>query len=156
MNNKDFNSWYMADMEKRVNAGLQKDFDIRSVDPKNVEVLNEVIRRTQAKIVISSSWRHGWSLDEIKEALVRSSFQFPELIIGITPRHGDYRCRGREIKEWIEANGPIQHFVILDDDSDMAPIRRHLVQTSFETGLTEKHLKRILNRLTSEKWLLKD
>lgn len=50
-------------------------------------------------------------------------------------------ARGLEIDDWLSKNlyAGETRFVILDDESDMAHLIDHLVQTNMETGLTEAH-----------------
>ncbi len=106
--------------------------------------VNEILAHTGAKVVISSSWRHGWTLERLREILAAAGFVGE--VIDITPRYG--ASRGHEIKEWLvdhdEGHDP---YVILDDDSDMGPLMSKLVKTSFETGLLDLHVEEAIERL---------
>jgi len=94
------------------------------IDPDSVANLNILIKDTDAKVVLSSTWRHDgipYCLDVLKY------HGFNGEIIDVTPnlRGNDY-VRGNEILKWIRDNhklvGPYYNFteyVILDDDSDM-------------------------------------
>ena len=105
-----------------------KDYKIKhpysEIDPKCVANLNNLCKETDAKIVISSTWRNS-GLDYCKDVLVYHGFKGE--IIGITPNCRYEMClRGNEIHQWIDDNremvGPYYNFteyVILDDDSDM-------------------------------------
>lgn len=94
------------------------------IDPKCVENLNILCKDTDAKVVISSTWRHS-GLEYCKDALEFHGFHGE--IIDITPFSKCNMClRGNEILQWIRDNhklvGPYHNFteyVILDDDSDM-------------------------------------
>ena len=61
--------------------------------------------------------------------------------------------RGLEIDAWIkrytEDREPIESFVILDDDADMAHLIPFLIQTPFEVGLTESDADRAIAMLTT-------
>ena len=79
-----------------------------------VENLEMIIRKTGAKIVISSTWRLS-GLIIMKEMWEKRNL--PGEVIDITPFHED-RVRGNEIQEWINQYNPT-NYVIIDDDSDI-------------------------------------
>ena len=110
--------------------------------PECITALNKITEETGADIVVSSTWRVSFKLDELiyilKSAGIKGS------IIGQTPivRFSGGR-RGDEIYSWIydastEIGKKIEHFVILDDNSDMDPVMDHLVQCKPDIGLTEE------------------
>lgn len=122
------------------------DFGIAQIDPMAVERLNRLVRATKAKIVISSTWRHIWSLSELKSMLSKLDFQFPQNIIDRTPVGES--SRGQEIQEWLDLDPerervnprhePVESFVILDDDNDMLPQQQdRFVHTNPQIGLTD-------------------
>lgn len=95
----------------------------RWFDPRCIELLNRLVRETNAKIVISSSWRLGSSLEDLTNKL--KSVGLVADIIAKTPklefeRVGKTVPRGNEIAYWMEfTKNKIESYVILDDDSDM-------------------------------------
>lgn len=101
--------------------------------------LNKLCVVTGAKIVISSTWRYGSTLEEIKECLVNSGL-LPEInLIGFTPdlRGNINFCRGDEINQYLRENfcqNDKVSFVILDDDCDMGDLIDHLIQCDVNTG----------------------
>ena len=107
-------------------------------DPKSVEALNEILRRTGALIVISSSWRCYWPLQELVEGLDRAGV-LPGRVVGKTP---ELRTpRGEEVDAWLKAAPfPVAAFVILDDMDDMVMHQGRLVLTRFDDGLTLDHV----------------
>jgi len=114
------------------------------MDPKAVSRLNTILRVTEAKVVISSSWRHGWALEEMQ--LILKNAGFVGEILGYTPQYG--HNRGHEIEQWIEAHDEGHDpFVILDDDSDMGPLMKYLVKTQFAHGLLDEHVEEAIRRL---------
>jgi hypothetical protein len=129
------------------------------IDPKAVALLNEIIVRTDCKIVLSSSWRINNTVEEMSAILRVHGFEGE--IIDATPRTfqiepgGRWSCRGEEIKRWIdEADLPEDEevwFVILDDSSDMGPVGHALVRTSWEKGLEVSHVEIAVYHL-NEKW----
>jgi hypothetical protein len=115
------------------------------VDPESVRLLNWLVDATQAKVVVSSTWRILHTIEELRDTLDRAGFLGE--IIGVTPGGGG--TRGPQIQQWIDDNAFVGPFVILDDDSDMLHLLDKLVKTKFETGLEVSHVKKaieILNR----------
>lgn len=134
--------------------GLSRPTKSRSggmLDPGPVKILNEIIEKTGASIVISSSWRIGRTLDKLKEDLAEGGVNCSTMI-DFTPRRNDAK-RGLEIQEWLNHHYFItktqpEKMVILDDEiSDMGPFKHLVVQSNMETGLTEVHLARVLEML---------
>jgi hypothetical protein len=106
-----------------------------SGDPKCVAALNRITTITDAKIVVSSTWRIQ-GLKAVKVNLM--DWGVIAEIIDITPRLRDDNCtRGDEIKQWLKENHNVSRFVILDDDTDMSDLREHLVKCDTYEGLTQ-------------------
>lgn len=118
------------------------------IDPFLVAIFNRIIFATDAKIVISSSWRHSKDgLDEIRKKVM--SF------IGITPTlplsgGAETMERGKEIQTWIERHPEIkiEKYAILDDNSDFLP-NQPLFQTTWEKGLTEEIASKVIDYLNN-------
>ena len=111
--------------------------------------LNDIIKETGAKVVISSAWRSAGSVNWFQE--VFESYGFEGEVIDKTPVL--YKERGIEIQKWLDDNKclNIESFVILDDDSDMLHLLRYLVKTENEYGLRRKHIKKAVKVLNNEK-----
>ena len=90
------------------------EYDIAAVqvdwDPDSVANLKTICNETGAKIVISSSWRQGKTLDMLK--LLFRIHDLDHFIIDMTPRLGP---RVQEIEAWLAENPQVQRFLILDD-----------------------------------------
>lgn len=92
-----------------------------------VNNLKRLIEQTNAKIVITSSWR--WSgLEFMQNMWIARGY--PGEVIDITPydfilvRLGLFKNengikRGHEIKHWLDTHTDVENYVILDDDRDM-------------------------------------
>jgi hypothetical protein len=118
----------------------------KELNEKAVAVLNEIICRSGAKVVISSSWRLAFSLSEIRGVLVRAGFEGE--IYGKTPRRTTYPARrGNEIQDFLNLHPYITEFVILDDDADMEHLLPKLVNTSWSRGLLPEHVAPALKHL---------
>ena len=88
--------------------GWQGAGEARALNPENIAHLNRIVSVTSARVVISSSWRHGRPLARLGEMLVERGFQGTAL--GRTPDHVPcmdplskrmHGCRGDEIQAWL-------------------------------------------------------
>ena len=117
--------------------------------PYHVKQLNKIIELTNAKVVISSTWRIGKSISELRHILLLADFKGN--LVDTTPildKSDPDIIRGMEIRAWLDLHPDIRKFVILDEDSDMGNLTPHLVQTTFEWGLTEEHIDKAVKILT--------
>ena len=117
------------------------------LDPEAVAHLRWLLDRSRADVVLSSSWRHVLEPEAVAVMLRERGLGADWLgFVGETPR--DVRGRGREIHAWLVANKAIaRRFAVLDDDSDMSPVKRRSVQTTNERGLRREHAERVLKML---------
>jgi len=124
--------------------------DLRSIDPALVGLLNDLLNRTGAKVVVSSTWRKTYTVASLQRLL--GYFGFSGEVIGRTPwglpriHSGPYATssplRGHEIQHWIDSQPePPSSFAILDDDTDMAHLRDRLVRTDIAVGLTRENVE---------------
>jgi hypothetical protein len=107
------------------------------------------------KIVVSSTWRLGREVSELKALLGHIGVP-EEVVIGKTPClppvDGHSAKRGNEIQKWIDSwNGlgsltPVDEFVIVDDDADMEHLLGNLVQTDHCVGLDFRKAWEIIKR----------
>lgn len=111
------------------------------IDPQAVSYLNAMTNATEAKIVVTSTWRRY--CDVIK--LLEDAGVTGE-IIGCTP-YIDGASRGSEIEEWLSYQ-EVDKFVILDDDADMDDLMPFLIPTEWATGLELWHVKEVIDRLS--------
>jgi len=128
-------------------AGLEEHQDEEAhtremIDPAAVALLNHLVEKSGAEIVISSSWRIAYSMSEIGHALYANGFRHRLAIIGkTTTSDGE---RGSQIQEWLESAGEPVTFAILDDSDDMGVHRPRLVRTDWERGLEQHHVEQAL------------
>jgi len=133
--------------EGRLNA---KDHPYSEICQERVSWLNGLCESVDAKVVISSTWRHS-GIDYCKDVLTKCGATFD--IIDITPSiRFKGSVRGNEIKAWIEDNYVLLNkhshefhtYAIIDDDSDMLLWQReHFFQTDSYSGLTPNTCHRI-------------
>lgn len=134
------NDWYIRTRGKNKK-------DEGDIDPQAVSYLNEIIKNTSAKIVMSSSWRTDF---ENSCNLLYEKGLISNSIIGKTPsfvyqcQDDDIReslCRGNEIKYYIDKNN-VTSYVILDDDKDMLLCQKdNFIPIDFMHGLSKHHVE---------------
>ena len=108
-----------------------------------VGMILDLCIRTDAHIVISSSWRYGDHKALAFELAKKTRRpEFETLTIGETPRGHDGH-RGKEIEAWILENVDPEEFfeyVIIDDDDDMLEHQmENFVNTTFMEGFLYSH-----------------
>lgn len=117
-----------------------------------VNNLNHITAMTEARIVVSSSWRFI-GVDNLK--LKFRDWGITGRIYDVTPDLSEERngvavakSRSDEITAWLLAvEGPVTSIVILDDDDVDDVLRAFLVRTDFDNGLTEWDAKRAIEIL---------
>ncbi len=102
------------------------------LDPGCIQVLNEIVARGGADVVISSTWRHGKTVAELQTIL--ESQGFTGCVLDKTPTGAPGAGREAEIAAWL-ADHAVAGYVIIDDHVDMGELRAHLVQTHPAHGL---------------------
>jgi hypothetical protein len=110
-----------------------------------MRILEEV---PNTRIVVSSSWRHGRSVEELRNILQKNGI-VSEYVIDKTPDLKG-QIRGKEIAAWLESYKgfeKIEEFVIIDDDEDMGILKKHLVKTDGYEGLMWSKMKKVMKML---------
>jgi hypothetical protein len=118
------------------------------LDPKAIERLNQIVKRTGCDVVISSSWRYGHTKEELEKILKECGYT--GTICDVTPLCWDGATRGREIQIWIasQTEKP-KHICILDDYADMDHLADKLVRTTWAHGLQDVHIELCVKKLTT-------
>jgi hypothetical protein len=114
------------------------------LDPACVQVLNEIVARCSADVVVSSTWRHGKTVAELQEILDAQGFA--GRVLDKTPSDLPAPDRGREIAAWL-AEHDVADYVIIDDHVIMGELRTHLVQTHPAHGLRPADAQRAIAML---------
>lgn len=120
--------------------------------PRCVDLLNEILIETDAKIVLTSSWRYMVH----KEAMTVKGFEYLLQSHGIVPRligitmldedtppyyDAENWCRSQQVQIWLNENKElnIENFVVMDDfDISFDGLNGRFIQTNAETGMTGK------------------
>jgi hypothetical protein len=135
------------------------------LDPVLMDRLGNILGRTGAWIVISSSWRCGnvpetieFMTDYDNPRVGSNPFPFTDRIVGITPILYSVidddidrpATRGEEINAYLKAH-LCDNYVILDDCDEMLGDQRpHLVLVNDEIGLTDNDVEKAVSILNQE------
>jgi len=134
-----------------------------------IDNLERLINETDAKIVISSTWRFS-GLESMQN--MWKDRNLPGEVIDITPDCADivesdsndtefYDLveRGHEINEWLKKHPEVEKYVILDDDNDMLKSQQEFFVRTVNNdhpdaidigyGLTKKCTDRAINILNT-------
>jgi hypothetical protein len=143
--------------------GVITTYDSRwNIDVEKLKLINKIIQQTNAKIVVTSSWKHGSkNVEEFKEKIYTKRdtnekkenpifAKFFEQIYDITDGCG---YRGDEVEKYINEHKQfIENYVILDDDDDFKKEQLfNFVQTDTYEGITEREVKLCVNILNNKK-----
>ena len=102
------------------------------LDPACIQVLNQIVARGGADVVVSSTWRYGKTVAELQAILATQGFT--GRVLDRTPTGVPGADRGEEIAAWL-AEHAVAGYVIIDDHADMGSLRTRLVQTHPAHGL---------------------
>jgi hypothetical protein len=102
------------------------------LDPGCIQVLNEIVVRGGADVVVSSTWRYGKTIGELQAMLDAEGFT--GRVLDKTPTGAPGAGRGEEIASWLAAHA-VAGYVIIDDHADMGDLHARLVQTQPSHGL---------------------
>jgi flagellin-specific chaperone FliS len=128
---------------------MRKNHNISTIDfdPEALKNLSKIVIETNAKLVISSSWRvHQntdtplWNalIDNLKKCnLEKEIFDITEVHGGIIKR----QPRWKEISNWLLKSKEldISSYVILDDEWDMDFLSMNFVRCSSSVGISDKN-----------------
>lgn len=132
-------------------------------DVEKIELLKEIVDKTDAKIVVTSSWKRGFTeVDNFIKSFYNKPRNkdlknitifdwFANSIYDITDNNGSWR--GDEIQRWIDKhNEEIESYVILDDDSDFRDNQLfNFVQTDTYEGITSREVKLCIKILNNKR-----
>ena len=134
------------------------------IDQRKMLHLRRIVDETQAKIVLSSSWRKWWNTEGAQADSVGCYLQqifrtFDLQIYDKIPVISN-ASRGEEVWVWMRGKYYIEEYVILDDRSDLGwnrELQMHFIQTSdAEEGLTDALADAAIRVLNGELREIKD
>ena len=121
------------------------------LDHEAVERVNRICEATGACVVVSSTWRYGRTLAQLRGLLEGKGFT--GTVLGCTPRMSS-AARGEEIQAWLDSAPDygldVTRFVIIDDNRDMLHLTDRLVETLADVGLQDRHVDDAIRMLREE------
>lgn len=136
----------------------EKATDSGNIDPSRLELVKEIIEKTEARIVLSSTWREHWEKDptlcdgdgtEINRIFAEHGL----IIFDKTPVLPRNSSRAAEIGAWLEEHPDVTVYAILDDETFgwTEELTSHWVKTNHRIGygLEETHVARVIELLNA-------
>lgn len=124
----------------------QKDDDnlyCAAPNPVSVNLVQRLLNHSDVECVVSSSWRIGRTLEEVKNIMIESfGFTNVDSVIDMTPNSG--KKRGYDIQEYLQ-NNPTKDYCIIDDDKDFLDNQlANFVKIDCDIGFTYKDYAKTL------------
>ena len=120
----------------------------------NTQWLKKLYTSQPTTIVISSSWRKLYTMDELK-AIFKANGLKESLIFSVTPY--SYYSRGLEIKEWIKKHTivTVNHDTMLIIDDTVHDIYKefdkiNIIRVDSKVGFNEKCYKEALSKIQKQ------
>ena len=125
----------------------------RVIEEDKIVLLEEIVERTKAEIVLISSWRENWykgktekgRQDEVANYLDNKLAQFNlEVFDKVYNGFNRAGC----ISMWLLTHREVDSFVIIDDDADnymRYGFADRYVQSNNKTGLTKEMAERVIS-----------
>jgi len=111
--------------------------------PPKVQLLRIICEKTNAKIVISSSWRITYSLNEIKIILERGGLK--KIDVRDVTVFSETEFRGDEVEEWVKKNNPDKYIILDDQDNFHNYQKKFFVKINPEKGLVKENAIEAIN-----------
>lgn len=124
------------------------------LDRKAIAIFNELVKRSGAEVVLSSTWRGKYSPEEMTKMLKDrgAEFEIKEATPVLFGKINSRIPRGKEIAHYLKMlEKQPEAFVILDDHDDMLHLKSNLIQTSMKTGITQDDVEKALKILNGDK-----
>ena len=125
-----------------------------AIDPSRMALLRKIVFTTDARIVLSTSWRRHWSIipwmcNETGQEINRVFENSNLYIYDKTPERNNNRYE--EITQWLRGHSQVKNFVVLDDEPfEEGLLRDHFILTSrLRRGLDEDDVKKAIEMLTT-------
>ncbi len=124
------------------------------IDTTRLLLVKKIIDATNAKIVLSTSWREHWDKDTDKCDDIGKNINdiFAQCGLNIFEKTAFLdRSREKEIEQWLKNHNDTENFVVLDDRFlDSAVLRNHFVKTNnYRDGIDEDNVKQAIEILNA-------
>lgn len=106
---------------------------------KAIKAIDRIISKSNADIVLTTSHKSKYSLEEWKNIFKRRNINVNK--ITRLPENINHLSRKDELLSWFTANNTDDNFIIIDDDKSLNALpnflKDKLIQTSASVGLTD-------------------
>ena len=113
-------------------------------DKEAINVLNEIIEKTNAEIVVSSDWKLWVKLEEMKQFYLKQNIKEPISYTKYFNNGVNAEKRANEINIWLEEHKEVTNWVAIDD----LDMRSYLTNFAWiyekEQGIKQKGIKEII------------
>lgn len=116
-------------------------------DPHAVANLQKIVEATDARIVISSSWRYIHKLGSLR--MMWEVRGLPSRIHDVIPNGATYISRGEDIDWYLEKHGRPNYVIIDDIDDFFASQHNHYVETTPVVGISTTDVQKAIEILSS-------
>lgn len=116
---------YTKDNPRPLNSEVPIEFRFDDFDKKSVKILNEILEKTDAEIVVSSDWRFHCTLEQMQELYkIKGIKKIPIAFTTSTlPKDTKihnwqtepHETRSLEILQWLSEHPEVTHWVAVDD-----------------------------------------
>lgn len=123
------------------------------VDDIFIKRIKQIVDATDAKIVLSSTWREEWektneaynsaSFNELRDKFLEFGMTFYDKTRSFTAK------RWKEIELFIDEHPEIAQFVIIDDFENMENFEDHFVKTIGHLGIQDENVAEAIRILNS-------
>lgn len=124
--------------------GYPKPTDVTTWDKFDrvaIDLLRAAIIKTNAKIVLSSSWRESVSIPTLEYCLGIKILDTTRIAI-------EDDMRGNQIADWLQSNPDVTRYAVLDDEDNLtAEQMDRLCRTSKRNGFLLGHYEELLELL---------
>lgn len=132
--------WWSEKLKQPIPTNLfERRFSLESVS-----IINQITRLTKSKIVITSTWRTYYNLEELKKQLLSRGLIN---VIDVTPI---LENRGIEIQYWLDTN-KVNNYVVIDDNiKDIIPHlnSNKIIKCDPSIGLSQKEFDKAIDILS--------
>lgn len=123
---------------------------------KAARSLNRIISNSSADIVLTTSHKHKYTLNEWNNIFRRRNINVNK--ISRLPKNTRHLNRKEELMHWFNGNKRGNDFLIIDDDKSLNGLpeylKNNLIQTSGSVGLTEYLADEAIEKIEKSKFRL--
>jgi hypothetical protein len=104
---------------KKTSKRYLKEFDVYPFNEKCVKVLNKILKKTKAEIILSSDWSLYFTLEQMDEifkinGIIKSPIDYVKQL-ALKMSMDSNTNRGYSIDEYLAYHPEVQNYVIVDD-----------------------------------------